>query len=446
LAASFLLTVTALFSQNRKIDSLINVSRTAKQDSDRVTALVQLCYELRIIGETQKALDYGNNALVLAQKIKWKRGEARSFSNIGVVYLNQGSYPKALDYFLKGLKIAESIKDPKVLASIHGNMGNVYLRQADYPRALENYFSAYSMAMQANNKSRAANQLGNIGIVYYQEGQLAQGVQRDSLFMKALDFYNRALKLDEEVNYENGICADLGNIGIVYDELGQMDKAIVFFRRAQKLAEKTGNLQFEANNLASMGTVYTRQKKYPEAERILLKALDINRKQGALEGVKNEYQELSQLYELMGSHRLAFENFKKYIGVRDTLVNEENTKKQTQAEMQYVFSKKQAADSIRNEEQMKQEALKHEQEIAQQQVYTYGGLIGFALMLVVAGISFRAYRNKQKANEIISQQKLLVEEKQKEVLDSIHYAKRIQRSLLPSEKYIGRVLARANKK
>ena len=67
-------------------------------------------------------------------------------------------------------------------------------------------------------------------------------------------------------------------------------------------------------------------------------------------------------------------------------------------------------------------------------------IAGFALVLLLAGFIFRGYRQKQKANEIISRQKLVVEEKQKEILDSIHYAKRIQQSLLPSEKYIERQL------
>jgi len=39
-------------------------------------------------------------------------------------------------------------------------------------------------------------------------------------------------------------------------------------------------------------------------------------------------------------------------------------------------------------------------------------------------------------NENIAEQKHEVEEKQKEILDSIRYAKRIQVSLLASEKYI----------
>ena len=61
-------------------------------------------------------------------------------------------------------------------------------------------------------------------------------------------------------------------------------------------------------------------------------------------------------------------------------------------------------------------------------------------MIIVAGVSFLAYRQKNKANEIISHQKQLVEEKQREILDSIHYAKRIQIALLPTEKYIKRTL------
>jgi len=47
---------------------------------------------------------------------------------------------------------------------------------------------------------------------------------------------------------------------------------------------------------------------------------------------------------------------------------------------------------------------------------------------------------RQKAEKQLSEQKELIEEKQKEILDSIHYAKRIQSSLLPTEVYIERVL------
>jgi len=44
------------------------------------------------------------------------------------------------------------------------------------------------------------------------------------------------------------------------------------------------------------------------------------------------------------------------------------------------------------------------------------------------------------------EQKHLVEEKQKEILDSIHYAKRIQSALLANDKYIDKNIKRLKSK
>ena len=129
--------------------------------------------------------------------------------------------------------------------------------------------------------------------------------------------------------------------------------------------------------------------------------------------------------------------------------NEENTKKLVQIQMQYDFDKKTVADSVQNAALAKVEILKHNQEIHQQKIYVLGGAIGFLLMLIVAAVSFRAFKQKQKANtelanknEQIELQKSLVEEKNKDIMDSIRYAKRIQKSLLPTEKYIQKSIVR----
>ena len=90
--------------------------------------------------------------------------------------------------------------------------------------------------------------------------------------------------------------------------------------------------------------------------------------------------------------------------------------------------------------------LKHEQEIHQQRTYTVVGVVGFCLMIFVAIILFRSNKQKQKAKFEIERQKEMVEEKQKEIIDSITYARRIQKSLLPTEKYIHNSFKRLLKK
>lgn len=64
--------------------------------------------------------------------------------------------------------------------------------------------------------------------------------------------------------------------------------------------------------------------------------------------------------------------------------------------------------------------------------------IGFVLLLILAIVIYRSLRLNRNKNKIITEQKKIVDEKQKEIVDSIKYARRIQQSLMPTEKYIER--------
>ena len=151
----------------------------------------------------------------------------------------------------------------------------------------------------------------------------------------------------------------------------------------------------------------------------------------------------------------AFENYKMYIIYRDSMNNELNTKRSVETQMQYSFDKKQSADSIRVEEEKKVVAAELKSE-KNQRYSLYGGL---GLTIVFALFIFNRFRvtRKQKViiegqkqileyqKKIVEEQKQIVEEKNKDILDSIHYARRIQRSILPTEKYIIKNLNRLMK-
>lgn len=72
-------------------------------------------------------------------------------------------------------------------------------------------------------------------------------------------------------------------------------------------------------------------------------------------------------------------------------------------------------------------------------------ILGSRFSLQFVRVEALQKKTKQQAYEI-EREKELVEEKNKEIVDSIHYAKRIQQALLPSEKYIEKSLNRDNKK
>jgi tetratricopeptide (TPR) repeat protein len=383
-------------------------------------------------GDYRKALEHYHIASRLAENTSDKAAVARQLSNIGIVHWYEGNYPKALSSYFDALKIYEERKDNHGIGTVLGNIGLIYNAQKSPDKALEYYQKAIAIFSAIGAKEDIELNLGNIGIIY----------QDKKDYRKALDYYAQALKIAEEINDVTGIARHLGNIGITYFWLGEFNLALDHYMRALQQDTRLGNKNGIARHLTNIASLYTEQKKYREAEQKLLEAESITYEINSLILISKVQEQLSLLYAQMNNYKPALDHYKNYISARDSLLNEENTKRTVKAQMQYEFDKKQAADSIRNGEKIKQEHLKHEQEIRQQQLYTYGGIMGFALMMVVAGVSFRAYRQKQKANLIIQQQKQLVEEKQKEILDSIYYARRIQRSLLPSEKFIERTLTK----
>ena len=455
--------INVAFPQNKKIDSLLSAINTAKEacpepclwDTNKVNALNALVNQF-ISSEPQKSLAYAQQALKLAQQTKWKKGIGNSEHSIGYYYYTQGDYPNTLEHWLNALKIWEELNDKKGISVSLGNIGIVYKQKGDYPKALAHYLKALKMAEDLGDKNGIARHLGNIGSVYEEQGAAStEASAKVELFNKALDYYFKALKIAEDLGNKNTIAINLGNIGGVYDEQASaaspdsavyrerlFNLALDYYFKALKMKEELGNKNGIAINLGNIGALYFKEKKFADAGKYLNDALSLSKEIGDMEGMKENYQNLSVLNSTLGNYKSAFEHYKLYIIYRDSIANEENTKKQTQTEMQYEFDKKQTADSITNAEKVNQEELKHGQEIQQQKIYTYGGAIGFLLMIVVAGVSFRAFKQKQKLNLIISEQKKLVEEKQKDILDSIYYARRIQQSLLPTEKYIAKNLKR----
>jgi uncharacterized membrane-anchored protein YhcB (DUF1043 family) len=70
---------------------------------------------------------------------------------------------------------------------------------------------------------------------------------------------------------------------------------------------------------------------------------------------------------------------------------------------------------------------------------------GFVVLALMLFLIFRQYKEKKKVNQQLAHKNDIIEEKQKEILDSIKYARRIQSALITSEKYIDKNLTKLHK-
>src|SRR5437773_1480259 len=131
-----LLTLSSARAQHTKIDSLLKLISIEKNDTSRAKVMNALCWEYGNIGEFEKALEYGNQALTFSKnhlatgnadlRKTFKRVWAAAYHNIGSAYHNQGVFDKALEYYRQGLLIRREIGIQSNIAWSLNNIGNVY--------------------------------------------------------------------------------------------------------------------------------------------------------------------------------------------------------------------------------------------------------------------------------------------------------------------------------
>lgn len=431
------------WGQGDQVDSLKNLLAHAKTDTMRLRILLLL---VENIEEDQVWSVYNDQAYPIAEKLSKSKDEKENriglmgfsevLSNKGYQTKRQGNINAALDFYSRSLKIKEAIADKNGIAAVLNNICFIYRQENDYAQALKYALRSLSIFQEIHDPQNTPTATNNVGLLYLDMGN----------FPKALDYFSESLKMFEQVNDKKRIATILNNIGNVYQRTGELEKALTFYQKSLEAHRVNGNQQGIGIAQNNMSAVYFLQGKHKLALAYSDSAIAINKQLGFPENIVQAEGLRAEIDSAARNFPGAFQHYKRYIFFRDSISNGDLRKKIVRTQMQYDFDKKSAGDSIRNVELKKQDDLKHDQEIQQQKLFTFGGIGGFALMLLLTLVSFRAYRNKQKANEIISHQKLLVEEKQKEILDSIYYARRIQKSLLPTEKFIQKNITRLKNK
>ena len=427
---------TVSFSQQSKIDSLLSLLKKDKEDTLKVIHLYQFTRECELTGNYGDGLNYGNKSLQLSLKLNFKKGTANAYNNVGNIYLRQADYPKALDCFLKALKIDEELNNKTGITKRLGNIGIVYRIQGDYAKALDYFFKALKMKEELGNKDGIAIQLCNIGNVYWNQAD----------YPKAMDYYLKALKIDEELGNKKGIAEDLGNIGNVYSDEAEKitgnnisirkdslkQKSLYYYFKALKISEELGNKNLITIWLGNIGALYADIQKYSEAEKYLLNAIKIDQEIGDLNTERQFEEEITDLYTKTNRYQLAMKHYKKAMVLKDTIFSQENKKQLVRKEMNFEFNKKEA---LAKAEQDKKDAITTEEK-RRQKTITYSISGGLFLVLLLALFIFRGYKQKQKANLSLAEKNKIIEEKNKDITDSINYAKRIQQAKLPSKELI----------
>lgn len=393
-------------------------------------------------GQDSMAMEMYMQALKIHQASDNKKGMGNMYNNIGMLYFNKSDFYAAIAYHQKGLDIFKEMKDSSRIATIQNNLGVDYQYVSDYPTALGYYLNALSIYAKKGTlpqyASATARALSNIGIVYKNLGQ----------YDNALIFQNRALDAFKEMKNKQSMAAAYGNIGVVYDLLSKPAEAIAFYLKALDLNEASGNQNRIASDYANLGAAHIQLPDYEKgfeylqkarkiyeasgdrnnlsvvllqigelylhspdnflkqhhispsarhgtAMRYQKKALAIAKEIGAVALQSQALESLSALYEASHEPVKALATYKKYLLLRDSVVNDEKRVEMAKKEAAFEFEKKAA---LLDAGHSKAAALA-DAEIKKQQIIRNSFAGGAIVLLFAAFMGYIAYKRRRDAEE-----------------------------------------------
>lgn len=323
--------------------------------------------------EYKKAAQFYKEGIAFAEELNNKPLLAQSYNGFGNLFAIQKQMDQATEYFNKALIISKELKDNRKVSVILMNLANIEYNKAyfsnDYKRCNEAYNEAYNWALSAKDTGQQISCLGNWGMAYSDEGDFDLSIKK----------LTQAIEIANLVHYRSDLISLYHYLGRTYGFMKKPKEAIEAFSTSMKLAIEFKDVDYQSENYYCMAETN---------------------------------------YEL-GNYKLAYDQFEKYKDIEDTISSKEITAELNTIKTKYDTEKKQKEIEL-----LKVSANKD-------RIVKISLMAGALLLLVLAFLMFNRYRLKEKTNKLLEYQNSIISEKNKDISDSINYAKKIQDAILP---------------
>ena len=361
-------------------DTVVYYSIYAIKLCDKIENLEDKAEFLGILGEAHQRLSNYSDALKFtfeACKINEQIGDSNdlafNYNTIGSIYRVSNKLDEGATYYTKALKIRENQNDSNGIASCLNNLGIVYMIKAEYDTGMTMWGESLRIKLAIGDSIGASTTMNNMAMYYRDTGETE----------KALDFFNSVLRIKSRINDHTGISMAYHNLGELYIKDNQLQKGLDYYNMSLEKAKVAKSKQLISFLHLTLAELYYDNKKY----------------------------------------KLAYDNYVIFSNINDSIFSEKTVKNLDEIESKYENEKNSILIKSLEKEKLAQDE--------KQTLIIISSALGFLAMLIIILIVFKNYRQKKKDHSIISEQKNILFEKNREITDSISYAKRLQEAILP---------------
>jgi adenylate cyclase len=396
-------------SDTPKVDSLFSELKIAKHDTSRISIHYHLGRALRKKTPSIAKHHFGVALKLIDQNTTDSKAYYEDKFNIlnglGLIERGQGNLPQALDYYLSSYEFAEKSQEQDYISTSLFNIGTVYRYLEEFDKAEEYYKKSLTLRLKSTSIEGITNCYNVLGVLHRKRGN----------YVAAEEYYRKSLELALDSGIIRVAAHAYTNIGVIYSYKKEQDSAIHYFNKALAINMEKNDKTGIATCYLNIGNAHYKEERIDTAEAYYVNALSIYtgvRKKGKMSTV---YRKLSVLYKKTGRYKEAFKAFENHIIYRDSVTNQEQTRKISQREAAFKYEKIITADSVKYVQETKVKNAKieaHEETIkrkkeegARKQLENYLLYGGLGISLVFLMLIFNRFQVTRKQKKVIEKEK-----------------------------------------
>ena len=379
-----------------KIDNLKKQLLTVKNDSVRVMLIQGIGFQYELLN-LDSSLKYTQIGLDLAKKRGYSWGEAKLTTDLATVLREQGKLAESLDLLLQSLEIANANNITFEIARAYRRLADIYMDLGNFPKAIGYLLQALKIDKENLNKKSLEIDCMTLGHAYEKINKL-----------DSASFYINIAFQQPDVFSKQYVYQVMGNIEFKKENY---NKAAWFLRNGLSISLKDNDLLTASEICADISTLFIKLNKKDSAIFYASKGFDYGEQVSFKKGIMLNGNTLADLYDSTQPAR-ALQYYKLAAVAKDRLFGVDNI---------------QTIQQLVSREEAKQKELSDAKLVYQNKLRIYGLLAAFVLLLIVAFILFRNNLQRKKANGVLREQKIKVE-------NALTELKSTQAQLIQSEK------------
>jgi serine phosphatase RsbU (regulator of sigma subunit)/tetratricopeptide (TPR) repeat protein len=386
----------------------------------KATALLNMGYEQQFIyNNPDAAKTYYQRADTLFRGIHHDAGLGAALNNMAYLHQHEGNLQEAIEMYIEAGKLFEKEKQALGLTSIYINLGDIYFQNDE----LDNAETFFKKALVYSLKTGQENVVANV------YNQLAAIALRRKNIKVAIDYYSKASAIYEKNKVYSRMALMKIGLASSYIQLKDTPQYVKYTLEAHRISLLSTDLQIKTKIYNKVVALYMLQNDLKNSALFADSAYAFARQINYPDLISEAAYNLSRILRQKGSYREAYDYLLEHQTLNDSIHTNTVRDKVVKSQYELEYNKK---DIELKADQEKKDAVR-KAERSQQQLILLIVSVALVAIAVFGFMAFRNFRKMKKANLIIEHQKMQVEEKQKEIIDSINYAKRIQQAVLTGE-------------